>query len=57
MNRDPIHICIVTTPHPIDDVRLNNKIAHALRKAGFRVTWVVLEHAFFDQAHYNLDGI
>ncbi len=53
----PIHICIVTTAHPIDDVRVNNKIAHAFRTAGFKVTWVGPGHAFFDQDNYNRDGI
>jgi glycosyltransferase involved in cell wall biosynthesis len=53
----PIHVCIVTTAHPIDDVRVNNKIAHAFKSAGFRVTWVGPGHAFFDQENYNRDGI
>jgi glycosyltransferase involved in cell wall biosynthesis len=57
MQRDPLHVCIVTTAHPIDDVRVNNKIAHAFRGAGFRVTWVGPGHAFFDKANYNRDGI
>ena len=54
---NPIHICIVTTAHPIDDVRVNNKFAHAFRGAGFRVTWVGPGHAFFDTKDYNRDGI
>lgn len=53
----PVHVCIVTTAHPIDDVRVNNKIAHAFRTAGFRVTWVGPGHAFFDETNYNRDGI
>lgn len=53
----PIHVCIVTTAHPIDDVRVNNKIAHAFKSAGFKVTWVGPGHAFFDQDNYNRDGI
>ncbi len=53
----PIHVCIVTTAHPIDDVRVNNKIAHAFRSAGFRVTWVGPGNAFFDKETYNRDGI
>lgn len=57
MAESPIHVCIVTTAHPIDDVRVNNKIAHAFRSAGFRVTWVGPGHAFFDQTNYNRDGI
>jgi len=57
MSEQPIHVCIVTTAHPIDDVRVNNKIAHAFRTAGFRVTWVGPGHAFFDKTNYNRDGI
>lgn len=53
----PIHVCIVTTVHPIDDVRVNNKIAHSFRRAGFRVTWVGPGHAYFDEKSYNRDGI
>lgn len=56
-SRGPIHVCIVTTAHPVDDVRVNNKMAHAFRKAGFRVTWVGPGNAFFDQKNYNRDGI
>jgi len=34
-----VHICILTTAHPIDDVRVYHKFANAFREAGFRVTW------------------
>lgn len=53
----PIHVCIITTAHPIDDVRVNSKFAHAFRGAGFKVSWVGPGHAFFDRANYNQDGI
>lgn len=53
----PIHICILTTAHPIDDVRVNNKFAHVFRQSGFRVSWVGPGHAFFDKMNYNRDGI
>lgn len=43
-----IHICILTTAHPIDDVRVNHKFASAFYDAGFKVTWVGPGHAFFD---------
>jgi glycosyltransferase involved in cell wall biosynthesis len=52
-----IHVCIVTTAHPVDDVRVNNKIAHAFRSAGFRVTWVGPGYSFFDKDQYNRDGV
>jgi glycosyltransferase involved in cell wall biosynthesis len=57
MNTSPIHVCIVTTAHPIDDVRVNSKFALAFRQAGFRVSWVGPGHAFFDTAKYVRDGI
>lgn len=53
---DPIHICILTTAHPIDDVRVNNKFGAAFRGAGFKVSWVGPGHAFFDAANYNRYG-
>ncbi len=53
----PVHVCIVTTAHPIDDVRVNNKFAHAFKKAGFKVSWVGPGHVFFDELNYNRDGI
>lgn len=52
-----IHLCILTTAHPVDDVRVNNKFAHAFKEAGFRVTWVGPGHSFFDATGYNRDGI
>ena len=36
----PIHVCILTTAHPVDDVRLKRKIVDSLLVEGFRVTWV-----------------
>lgn len=54
---EPIHICILTTAHPIDDVRVNHKFASAFCIAGFRVSWVGPGHAFFDSKHCNSDDI
>lgn len=56
MSRNP-HVCIVTTAHPVDDVRVNNKFAYGFRQAGFEVTWVGPGHAFFDHASFNRHGI
>lgn len=53
----PIHVCILTTAHPIDDVRVNHKFARAFRAAGFKVSWVGPGHAFFDRTDYNPDGV
>lgn len=52
-----IHVCILTTAHAVDDVRVNSKFAHAFREAGFRVSWVGPGHAFFDETDYNRDDI
>lgn len=56
MNR-PIHVCILTTAHPLDDVRVSNKIVQTLREEGFRVTWVGPDYAYFDHDNYNRYGI
>ena len=35
-----IHVCLLTSAHPVDDVRLKRKLVHTLIHEGFRVTWV-----------------
>jgi glycosyltransferase involved in cell wall biosynthesis len=52
-----IHVCILTTAHPVDDVRVNNKFAHAFRQAGFRVSWVGPGHSFFGGTDGDRDGV
>lgn len=52
-----IHVCILTTAHPLDDVRVSNKIAQTLREEGFNVTWVGPEYAYFDHENYNRYGL
>ncbi|MDD3248801.1 MAG: glycosyltransferase [Smithellaceae bacterium] len=52
-----IHICIVTTAHPTDDVRVNYKFAQAFVNEGFQVTWVGPGHAFFAEKNYNTNNI
>lgn len=41
------HICIVTSAHPLDDVRVNSKIAGSFLEHGFRVSWVGPETSYF----------
>ena len=53
----PIHVCILTTAHPLDDVRVSNKIAQSLKEEGFRVTWVGPDYAYFDHENYNRYGL
>ncbi|MDO8119919.1 glycosyltransferase [Isoptericola sp. b490] len=33
------HICIVTSAHPLDDVRVNSKVAQSFLAQGYRVSW------------------
>ena len=41
------HICILTSAHPIDDVRVNSKIAASFLSLGFKVSWVGPEVSYF----------
>ena len=41
------HVCIYTTAHPSDDVRVNSRIAAALLQANYRVTWIGPENSYF----------
>jgi glycosyltransferase involved in cell wall biosynthesis len=41
------HVCVLTTAHPTDDVRVNSKIVSSLRSAGYRVSWVGPERSQF----------
>ena len=38
--KDRIHICILTTGHATDDMRVYYKVAHSFAAAGMQVTWV-----------------
>lgn len=53
----PIHVCIATTAHPVDDKRVNAKIAQSLRGAGFRLSWVGPGHSDFDPSTAFRQGI
>jgi glycosyltransferase involved in cell wall biosynthesis len=41
------HICIVTSAHPLDDVRVNSKIAASFLGRGCAVSWAGPEISFF----------
>lgn len=41
------HICILTSAHPLDDVRVNSKIAASFLGRGFTVSWVGPEVSYF----------
>jgi glycosyltransferase involved in cell wall biosynthesis len=52
-----VHICIVTSAHSVDDVRVSHKITQAFCKDGFRVTWVGPNFAVFPGQEYNKYGV
>lgn len=41
------HVCVVTTAHPVDDVRVHSKIAASFLARGFRVSWVGPASTYF----------
>lgn len=41
--------CILTTAHPVDDVRVNSRIAASFVDLGFQVLWVGPGHAYFSE--------
>lgn len=41
------HVCIFTSAHPLDDVRVHTKIATSFLDAGFDVSWVGPDISFF----------
>lgn len=43
------HVCVVTTAHPTDDVRVNSRVARSFRDAGWHVTWVGPGSAYFTE--------
>lgn len=47
------HVCIVTTAHPVDDVRVKGKLVQAFCDAGFRVSWAGPGHWLFDPSAVN----
>lgn len=43
------HVCVLTTAHPTDDVRVNSRMARAFLSAGYRVSWVGPDNAYFTE--------
>ena len=43
------HVCIVTSAHPLDDVRVHTKFAESFLQNGWDVSWVGPDIALFDQ--------
>lgn len=37
---NPVHVCILTTRHATDDMRVNEKVGRSFAAAGMRVSWV-----------------
>lgn len=44
------HVCVFTSAHPVDDVRVNSKIAQSFLEYGFRVSWVGPKVSYFTDA-------
>lgn len=42
-----LHVCVVTSAHPLDDVRVYSKFAESFLAAGHRVSWVGPRHSYF----------
>ncbi|WP_313023491.1 glycosyltransferase [Mobilicoccus sp.] len=51
------HLCVLTTAHPLDDVRVTTKIVGAYLDAGWRVSWVGPDHSFFAGEGYRVPGV
>lgn len=45
-----VHVCILTSAHPLDDVRVNHKLGQTFLEEGFRVTWIGPDYAYFGSA-------
>ena len=39
-----MHVCVFTTAHPWDDVRVKSKFVDSFLAAGDRVTWIVTQN-------------
>lgn len=55
--RKPIHICILTSAHSIEDVRVFHKIGNSFILEGYRVSWVGPNYTFFDPKDFKRDYI
>lgn len=50
------HVCILTTAHPTDDVRVNSRVARSFAAAGCRVTWVGPGTSYFTESTTPEEG-
>ena len=53
----PVHVCILTSAHPVGDVRVHHKFALAFLQEGFRVTWVGPDYRFSGSEACEENGI
>jgi glycosyltransferase involved in cell wall biosynthesis len=47
--KQPIHVCILTTGHATDDMRVYYKVAHSFAAAGMRLSWVGPDSTLYGQ--------
>jgi len=55
MTKNNIHVCIATTAHPIDDVRVYHKFTKSLLENKIKVTWVGPNYSYYTNSGL-LDG-
>lgn len=53
----PLHICIFTSAHALDDMRVRHKVAASFVAQGYRVTWAGCNRSLFDRRACLGEGI
>lgn len=53
----PRHLCVVTTAHPYDDVRVYSKVARSFIDLGWKVSWVGVDRQYFTTAPLTDPGV
>lgn len=51
-----MHVCILTTAHPTDDVRVHEKVGQSFVQRGYKVSWVGPEISFSGKPPAPADG-
>lgn len=51
------HLCVLTTAHPLDDVRVTSKFVTSYLAAGWRVSWIGPDDNLFNGKSRGLPGV
>lgn len=51
------HVCVVTSAHPFDDVRVASRIATTILEAGYRISWVGPDVTLSADREVRLPGV